>query len=157
MEKVDAKKELDTMFAHLSDVVHFVGVTMAKGAHGEPLEVAFVRLILPTDGPLRPWPKKLVYKMAVEAGTGMKMFSIHEPGKFMDALLTAEWEPSYENFIRAALREGVFMVEIITPSRKLGALVIGDDVKNTIERAITPEQYVELQNSYTPPKTTPGS
>lgn len=157
MEKVDAKKELDTMFAHLSDVIHFVGITTAKDDRGRSFKVAFARLILPNDGPLRPWPKKLVYKLAVEISTGLKMFLLCEPERPMDALLTAEWEDSYQSFVDVAEQSGVFMVEIVTPKRKLGALVVGDAVKDTAEHQISPEDYEILQNSYTVPPKAPSS
>ena len=151
MDKVDAKEEIDNLFQGLADVEHFIGFVQMPGPNGDPHRMAFVRMIFKEDGPFRPWPEKLVYKRSIEVGTGVQMFSIYPPGEFMEAFVATEWEDSYQHFVDAANETGIFIIEVVTPKRKLAAMVVGGVVKNTMEKEITPEDYATLQQCYRAP------
>ena len=157
MQKVDAKKEIDEIFGHLSDVVHYIGTAKVTDRGGETLHVAFARLVFAQDAQLQPWPEKLIYKPSVEVGTGIEMFSIYEPGRYLEPLLTTEWGDSCGAFMAAAQELGVFMVEIVTPTLKRSAIVFGEQVKNMVDRAITPEEYAFLSNAYIEPRKAASS
>jgi hypothetical protein len=157
MRRVDAKKEIDQLFSDLSDVVHFVGTAKVQNGRGETRHVAFARLVFAEDHELRPWPKKLIFNHALEAVTGVQMFAIYEPGQFLEPFLTTEWEPSCGVFMETTKELGMFMIEIITPKKKRSAIVVDGEVRNTAEKAITPEDYEFLSNAYIPPATAASS
>lgn len=158
MEKVDAKKEIDTLLQHCGDVEHFIGFTLVQDNQGRAVRFAFVRLIFKEDQPLRDWPKKLVYRRAVELGTGVELFSIYEPPNFLTPMVTTEWDDSYQAFIDAAEHLKMFTIEIVTPTRKMTALIVNDGVKETAEEAITAEDYEFLNNhAFSDPSEAPGA
>ena len=157
MQKVDAKAEIDSLFNELGDVVHFIGTTRITNARGDTRKVAFARLVFSEDATIRPWPEALIYNHSVEVLTGIRMFSIYEPGKFMEPFLTTEWHDSCDDFAQAAKELGIFMLEIVTPKVKRSAMVVDAKVKHATEVPITPDDYNFLSNAYIPPTAPPTS
>jgi hypothetical protein len=155
MERVDAQKELDTLFSGLDDVVHYIGII--HGPHStpeKPEKIAYARLIFDVDGQLRPLPEKLVYRRAIEAVSGVEMFAIYEPGPegILDPLVATEWDETYTHFIDAAVERDFFVVETVTPTKKRVASVRVQSglVSKPIERSITPEEYEFLKGAHRP-------
>lgn len=152
MKVIDAQKELDALLPHCSDVENFVGFTLIPNNQGRPGRVAFARLIFKKDGPLRELPSKLVYRKAVEAGTGLEMFILSAPGEaLMMPLLATEWTDSCSDFAEGVEVTGIFIVEMLTPSRCRRALVVKGEVQSSAEFPLTPEEYERICNAFSPP------
>lgn len=162
MLKVDAQKELDDLFSNCENISHYIGYTLITDARGREARIAFARVILPKDlGVPMSWPEKLVYRHAIEAGTGIQMFVICPPGDFLTPFLATEWEASYQGFVDAADTQKMFALEFVTPNKKYIAMVVDGKVEEASEANITSEDYDFLANKACAPapehKETPKS
>lgn len=154
MEKVNAQEELDSLFAHCDNVDHYIGYTMVPDAQGRETRIAYARVIFPQslDRPLEMrWPEQLVYRRAVEAGSGVQLFVICPPGDFLRPLIATEWEEQYQLFIDAAEKLKMFVLEFVTPSKKYVAMVVDGKIKSSDEQDLTPEDYDVLSNKSSRP------
>lgn len=144
MLKVDAKQEIDGIFAGCDDVIHIIG-TFDMELGGKLERVAMARLIL-EDRPTRPWPEELIYRQALEAGSGVEMFVICPPTDFLNPMVVAEWDEQYTDFIKAAEKHGVFVVEAITPSKKRAAVYMDGKKLSDMEQPLTQEQFERIRD-----------
>jgi len=146
VEKIDAKKEIDALLPHCDDVEHFIGYTEVTDREGHSARLGYVRVLLKGDGPMRDWPEQLVYRRAVEAGSGVQLFIICAPGEVLTPLIATEWEDTFQAFIDAAEKLKMFVVELVTPTKKRLAMISNGLVRDTSEHPITPEDYEFLCN-----------
>jgi hypothetical protein len=161
VEKVNAQEELDSLFAHCEDVDHYIGYTMVPDERGRETRLAYARVIFPQqlDRPLKMrWPEQLIYRRAVEAGSGVKLFIIGPPGDPLHPLIAAEWDEEYQLFIDAAEKLKMFVIEFVMPSKKYVAMVVDGKIKSSNEQDLTPEDYDILANkSSSPAPDSPGA
>ena len=154
MERVDAKEEIDELFRGLSDVEHYIGTIRVPDAP----PMAFARLVFMEDAPLRPWPKKLVARVAMEAVSGVTLFAIFDPDVgILESYVATEWNDSYQSFIELSEKHHVFMMELVTPKRKRQALIVKGEVQHSREIEITQEDFEHIRECYTPPPAPPHS
>jgi hypothetical protein len=76
----------------------------------------------------------------------VKLFIICAPGEVLTPLIATEWEAHHQTFMDAAEALKMFVVELITPTRKRLAVVLNSVVQETTERAITAADYDFLCN-----------
>jgi hypothetical protein len=157
MKLVDADQEMTALLPHCEDVEHFVGFTLVPNALGRQSRLAFVRIIFKKDAELRDLPEQLVYRRAVEAGTGLEMFFLSAPGEYLTTpLLVTEWTPDCSNFAEGVDISGLFLLEMLTPSKARRALISNGRVTSQNEFAITAEEYASLCNAFSaPPRSEP--
>ena len=143
MERIDAAKELDDLLGHCSDVLHFAGYAML----GEPPQrVGYIRIVADEDGPMREWPERLTYRVALDVKSGVQLFVLSAPGEFLTPLLATEWDEACRTFVEAANARNVYLVELVQPSRSRTAMVMGSRVARTSESKISPEDYKLLRD-----------
>lgn len=77
------------------------------------------------------------------------MFWIYDPDEMENPFLVTEWIDGYEDFVRLADANHLFLVEVWTPTEKRAAVVVNGKIKHTQLTKITYEHYRAIADAGT--------